>query len=94
MKMQCGGAIPVSTDYAALHETCKFGSQMGEYLEPIFDRDQFIRTMISVVGNKEHQDAIRPAMIKYCRDFFPWEKVAKEWVAQYEECLGKELVTT
>lgn len=95
MKMQCGGAIPVSTNYAALNETCRFGHQIGEYLEPVFDHEKFVRTLISVIGNKSHQEAVRVGMMADSRTFFRWDRVAKEWLAQFIECANlkyKELI--
>ena len=91
MKMQCAGAIPVTTNYAALHETVKYGHKMGEYMEPVFDKDEFLRTMISVVGNKQHQEAIRTAMVADARTCFRWDRVAKEWNAEYMQCSNNKL---
>jgi glycosyltransferase involved in cell wall biosynthesis len=91
MKMQCGGAIPVTSNYAALHETCRFGHQVGEYLIPKFDKNEFIQTMISVVGNKAHQGAIRVPMMTDCCTHFRWDRVAKEWNAHFIECSDNKL---
>lgn len=86
MKMQCGGAIPITTNYAALHETCRHGFQIGEYLEPVFDSDKFVFTLIALIGNREDQNNIRNAMIEDSCNFFPWGNVAKEWNDQFNEC--------
>ena len=95
MKMQCGGAVPVVTRYGALNDTVRFGHKMGKHLEPVFDKDEFIRTMISVVGNKQHQTALRVPMMSDTRTFFRWDKVAKEWEAEFVNCANlkyKELI--
>lgn len=91
MKMQCGGAVPVTTNYGALHDTVVDGHKMGEALEPIFDKAEFLRTAISVIGNKEHQNAIRTGMIPRAKMTFGWDAVAKEWNAEYIKCSNKNM---
>ncbi len=94
MKMQCGGVIPVTANYAALHETVRFGHKIGEYMKPVFDRQEFLRTLISVVGNKEDQEAIRPIMIDDARSNFRWDGVAEEWNAEFVQCSELKLKLT
>lgn len=91
MKMQCGGAIPITTDYAALHETCRHGYQLGEYMEPKFDKEEFISTMISVIGNESHQKTIRTQMLSDCKTHFRWDRVAKQWNDEFIKCHNRKL---
>jgi len=86
MKMQCAGVIPVTSNYAALNETVKFGHKIGEYLEPIFDKKEFLDTLISVIGDRPQQEGIRSVMIDNCRSIYRWDGVAEEWNAEYIQC--------
>ena len=94
MKMQCGGVIPVTTNYAALHETVRHGVKVGEYMKPVFDKDEYLTELIDMVGNKKRQDEIRARMIPDARETFPWSKVAKEWNEEFTELSNKQLENT
>jgi len=91
MKMQCGGAIPVTSNYAALNETCEYGIQVGEYLDPICPKDEYVKELINMVGNKREQETIRTQMIPWCQTHFTWSKVAKEWNAAFLKDCNKKL---
>lgn len=87
LKMQAGGAIPVSSNFAALDETVQYGvklpmKQMKENT-PIGESDQpfledFKNELIDMLKNPDKQNKIRPEMQKWARGQ-SWAKIASQW---------------
>jgi glycosyltransferase involved in cell wall biosynthesis len=90
MKMQAGGAIPVCTNYAALHETVKFGVKMGGYEVQEFDPTEFKKELIDMIGNEEKQKAIRSDMKKWSKENFVWKQVANQWLDEFRSGVSKK----
>lgn len=88
MKAQAGGAIPVSSDFAALKETVKFGvkvhmSQVDEQ-QPIGNWNKkevanYKRELVKLLKDPERQQSIRSAMMPQSRQIFAWKGVAEQW---------------
>ena len=76
MRAQVAGAIPVTTDYAALAETNKYGIKVpGKAGE---NNDVYLKELISLLKDEKRQEEIRKEMIKN-KDIFSWERVARQW---------------
>lgn len=76
MRAQCLGAIPVTTDYAALSETNKYGIKVpGKAGE---NNDAYVKELISLLKDEARQKEMREKMVKN-KDIFSWERVARQW---------------
>ena len=87
IKAQAGGAVPVSSTFAALKETVKYGAlipmqgtpedkAVSEWKEK--DVTLFKDSLISMLLDTERQETIRKQMIPWARTQ-SWAKVAKQW---------------
>jgi glycosyltransferase involved in cell wall biosynthesis len=80
MKAQAMGAIPITTNYAALDETVRFGLKVDT--ENIYTdssaQDEFIQGAINIL-NKPPTEEDRDEMKQWARKHFSWEKVAEQW---------------
>ena len=92
LKAQAGGAIPVSSDFAALEETVNFGTKihmkaMSEKT-PIgqWDKEQINNFRDALITSlkvpKEIADKLRIDMMAKTRINWSWEKVAEAWTAE------------
>lgn len=92
MKAQAGGAVPVSSDFAALAETVQFGYRLtmqamdentpvGKWNEA--DLTTFKDTLIDVLKHPEKQEAIRQDMMQKTRQTQSWQNVAKGWEREF-----------
>lgn len=92
IKAQAGGAVPVSSNFAALDETVQFGVKLlmkeqkegtmvgsgdEEFLKP------FKEALIDMLKHPEKQEAIRPKMMEWARSQ-SWEKVAQQWHKEFQ----------
>lgn len=87
IKAQAGGAVPVSSNFAALDETVKYGAKIPLHAteedasisewKPE-DVAKFKKALIDMLKDPAKQEEIRPAMMKWARTQ-SWEKVAKSW---------------
>lgn len=76
MRAQVAGAIPVTTDYAALAETNKYGIKVpGKAGE---NNDAYVKELISLLKDEARQKEMREKMVKN-KDIFSWERVARQW---------------
>jgi len=97
MKCQAGGAIPVVTNYAALKETVQFGKKISVDEDDIYEqsvRDEFKKQLIEALKDEKWQEEIRPQMIKWARDKFGWDAVAKQWDTEFRSNYLKEAMDT
>jgi glycosyltransferase involved in cell wall biosynthesis len=78
MKAQACGAIPITTDYAALAETNKYGIQVAGKAGDGDTNERFKDTLIKAL-NGEFQSK-RLEMMEN-RTEWGWDKVAREWSA-------------
>lgn len=76
MKAQIAGAIPVSTDYAALKETIKEGVVIEGSAIDEDVRQKFKEELISLMKDDKRKEAIRS---KLGQHDFSWDSVAKAW---------------
>lgn len=78
MRAQIAGAIPVTTDYAALAETVKFGikvhGQAGDGVNELYCKE-----LIALLKDEKRQEEIRKEMVSKARGIFSWERVARQW---------------
>lgn len=89
IKMQAGGAVPVSTDFAALDETVQFGTkikipndgQVGQGDEKFLEK--FKEELIWWLTHPEEQEKIRPEMMRWARTK-SWRAVAEQWAGEFE----------
>lgn len=93
IKAQAGGAVPVSSSFAALEETVQFGVKlpMAQQKEgvPLGKGDlKFLEAyksaLIDMLKNPKKQEAIRPKMMKWARAQ-SWLKVAEQWVKDFDD---------
>jgi len=93
MKAQAGGAVPISSDFAALDETVQRGvkvhmEQMDERTPlGLWDKaglEQFRDALIDMLKDTKKQESIRGEMIEFARNKLSWSSVAKEWIIEFE----------
>lgn len=91
MKCQAAGAVPVSSDFAALAETVQYGTkvhmkQMKEGL-PVGTGEDFLKpyedALIDMLTHPEKQETIRQEMMVETRKH-SWENVAKSWDQNFQ----------
>lgn len=76
MRAQVAGAIPVTTDYAALAETNKYGIKVpGKAGE---NNDAYVKELIGLLKDENRQKEMREKMVKN-KEEFSWSKVARQW---------------
>jgi glycosyltransferase involved in cell wall biosynthesis len=89
MKAQIYGAIPVTTDIAALKETVKFGVKIkGDIYDPKVAK-RFEKELIEMLQNKDKQKTIRKKMTKWARSHYTWRRVAKQWSKEFKNEISK-----
>lgn len=92
IKAQAGGAVPVSSNFAALDETVQYGVKlpMAQQKEganigkgDLAFLDEYKKQLIDMLKHPEKQEAIREEMMSWARTK-SWANVAKEWVGEFE----------
>lgn len=84
MKAQAGGAVPVTSNYAALDETVQNGIKLNM---PEWNRDTeklYKDELISLLQNPQKQKEIRETMIPNSQRAFGWKRVAEEWISEWQ----------
>lgn len=97
MKCQAAGAIPVVCDYAALKETVQYGSKINVDEKDIYDPDikaKFKNELVRVLKLGSEQEGIRIPMMKWAREKFSWETIAKQWDSEFKRDELKEASET
>lgn len=93
VKAQAGGAVPVSSNFAALKETVKFGEILDMKAQnektPVgqWDKEElekFKVALIKVLKDTKYQESIRPEMMKWARTQ-SWANTAKGWIEDFEK---------
>lgn len=89
VKAQAGGAVPVSSDFAALKETVQHGTliTMKQHDEntPVgkWEKqdiiDAFRDALITMLKDTKKQEEIRKVMMPWARAEMSWEKTARGW---------------
>lgn len=91
IKAQAGGAIPVSSNFAALDETVQFGVKLP--MKPVSEKTpvgkwdkedlaNFERELIAMLRDEKRQESIRPEMMKWAREQ-SWANIAKQWEGEF-----------
>jgi len=92
VKAQAGGAVPVSSNFAALKETVKYGEILDMKAQdektPIgqWDKEElekFKASLIKVLKDPEYQESVRPEMQKWARTQ-SWANTAKGWDEDFQ----------
>lgn len=87
VKAQAGGAVPVSSNFAALKETVKYGEILDMKAQdektPVgeWDKDElnkFKESLIKVLKDPDYQESVRPEMMKWARTQ-SWLNTARGW---------------
>lgn len=92
MKAQAGGAVPVSSNFAALEETVQSGTKIpmkamaedtpvGKWDKT--DIERFKQALIEMLQKPSLQENIRLEMMPKALELFPWAKVAKQWAGEF-----------
>jgi glycosyltransferase involved in cell wall biosynthesis len=79
MKAQAYGAIPVVTDYAALHETVKWGEKVPVDITEKDGQERYKKVLIDLMKNEKKQEEIRKEMMESAPIKFSWESVSEQW---------------
>lgn len=83
MMAQANGAVPATTDFAALNETVKYGIKEAGITEinvmPEGVLKKYTKDLIALLKNVRKQQEIRPEMMKWAREQFTWSRVADGW---------------
>ena len=84
IKAQCGGAVPVSSNFAALDETVQFGHKQPFEQFNEDDLTRYKEALIWWLQHPEEQERIRPEMEKWARSQ-TWKSVANIWQGDFNE---------
>lgn len=84
MKSQAGGAIPVSSNFAALAETVRFGTKMDMPEWNDETKEKYKNELVSWLKNPKKQEKERKKMVPAAREAFSWANVSKQWIKEFE----------
>lgn len=93
VKAQAGGAVPVSSNFAALDETVQYGVKLpmkaqdektpvGQWADN--ELEEFGDALIDMLKDTKKQESIRPEMTKWAREEMSWNKTATSWVEDFK----------
>lgn len=91
MKAQSCGAIPVTTNYAALKETVRNGYRVDVDIKEKSGQDAYLDKLCEVLNDEKGQEEIRKGMMDFAQKNFSWTGVATEWDELFRK--GLNLVT-
>ncbi len=89
IKSQASGAVPVSTDFAALDETLQFGTKIHIPNDGNVGRadrsflDKFQDALIDMLQHPEKQEKVRRKMMHWARTN-SWERISQQWASEFE----------
>lgn len=92
VKAQAGGAYPVTSDYAALKETVKYGtrlpmkeadskSHVGSWTRD--ELEKYKEALIDALKHSEKANEIRTEMMAWARENMSWAATAKSWSERF-----------
>ena len=93
VKAQAGGAVPVSSNFAALKETVQYGEILDMKAQdektPVgqWDKEElekFKVALIKVLKDTKYQESVRPEMMKWARTQ-SWKNTATKWIEDFEK---------
>lgn len=85
MKAQAGGAVPVTSNYAALNETVRYGHKLDMKEWDADTSRTYKDALIAMLTDTERQKEIRQSMILGAQKDFSWSRVAQDWIAEWEK---------
>ena len=83
MKAQANGAVPVVVNYAALEETVQYGIKVDGDIYDEETKEKYKQELIALLKDEKRQDEIREPMMKWAKDKFGWDKVARQWDEEF-----------
>jgi len=82
-KAQLWGAVPVTTNTAALAETVQHGTKVaGDIWEPEI-REKYKKELIRALKDPKWQEEQREKMMPWARARYSWTNVAKQWSDEF-----------
>ena len=78
-KAQALGAIPVTTTLAALDETVKNGIKLDADITIKENQEEYVQALVKVLKDPAEQEKLRIPMMKWAKDYYQWEHVARSW---------------
>lgn len=88
MKAQMLGAIPITTDFAAMPETVKYGVIVSSGNSPAKNKKalkEWTKKLIDILRNDETTDIMRKKMIKESSQQYSWDNIADDWIKLFEQ---------
>ena len=79
------GAIPVTTDFAALSETVKYGKKVNTDITCNEGKEEYTQVLIDALTNTQWQKEERTRMMEGIKDDFKWETIAKQWIELFKQ---------
>ena len=84
IKAQAYGCEPVVVNYAALRETVQFGRKVEGDIYDLETQEKFKKELIDALKNPMSEEK-RGEMMKWAKEKYAWEKIAKEWGLEFEK---------
>jgi len=84
VKAQASGAMPVTTNYAALEETVQFGDKLAIDFRGKEDEETYKEVLIEALQNPMEEED-RKAMVKWALENNSWESVAEQWIKEFDK---------
>lgn len=79
MKSQALGAIPVTTNHAALKETIRNGIKVDVDIVDEDGQADYIKALTDLLKDPKKQEEIRKGMMEFAKERYGWSKIAKQW---------------
>lgn len=79
MKAQALGAIPVTTNLAALEETVKNGIKLDADIVLPDAQEEYVKALVKVLNDEKGQEDMRKEMVPWAQGYFSWKNVARLW---------------
>ena len=101
-KAQAAGCVPITTNFAALDETVRYGYKINAHELPDLingnsmgltntqSRKEWVDALVDYLMNPYRMD--RSAMAAWAKNEFDWNKVAKGWSDELNDLLQKKKV--
>lgn len=86
LKAQTFGCEPVVVNYAALQETVKYGRKVEGDIYDEETKDAFTKELIEALKHPMMND-VRTKMMAEFKAEYSWEKVASDWVNEFQSSL-------
>ncbi len=83
MKAQACGAIPVTIDYAAVHETVQYGVKIKGDIYDQETKEAYKKALIKALKDHKWQEEERVKMVPWARKKFDWSLVSKQWQKEF-----------